>query len=330
MTPLFSWLQENAKRFAIRTFSVDMIGEVLPGYHACTMNLRVGSTWCTGSGEAKSRDVALAKAAGEAVERWLFEREKRRGRSTTTNGFAVHRSAGRARSNAVREIVERDLLLCHVLTGTPFNPLACEDHEELRIFRACLEAHRIELCLGELPSETGLHVIICGAFGHRVRPAFGAVIGLGCHARREEAITKALLECWGGLFSILCGMRHRPMSRSTFVRLRRSPRVEDHYRFALHADGRRAFRRMFRDTPAVTLAVAPTRPAVTTQVWAPLPAPFDTCPLVGVRCTGADLQPLFFGIAPDGAIRRERLERFCEARGLRLGRIRTDCIHPLA
>lgn len=325
------WLQQNAgPGLALRTFSIDAIEDALPGYHECSASLRVGRTWYVGHGQAKTQTAALAKAAGEAIERWLFARVTAGRRGVTSSGFAVHPVAARAESNARRELVERDLFLCHMLTGTPFNPIPArvlEAHDESRRMRAYLDRRGIELRLGELPSETGVSVVICAAFGRRFRPAFGAVVGMGAHARLDRAMTKAVLECWGGLLAVLFQGPQPTLSRAAFRRLP-APNVDDHYHFAMHAEGGRSLRPMFADAMAVTVERRAS-PRFTTRVWSPLPRPFESCPIVGARSTSEELQPLFFGLPSAEKLRMDRLERFCANRGLRLGRLRRGLIHHL-
>jgi ribosomal protein S12 methylthiotransferase accessory factor YcaO len=152
---LLDWLRDEGRRFRARIYDLGVIDDALPGYHDYAVNLTVGRVRYDGRGQARTAALALSKATGEAVERWLVDRCRRRGELETSSGLAVHTTARRARDNARRELIERDLFLCHLLTGTPFNPVPRRELETnaaiVHFERQCASIG-IELRYGALPS----------------------------------------------------------------------------------------------------------------------------------------------------------------------------------
>jgi hypothetical protein len=152
-------------------------------------------------------------------------------------------------------------------------------------------------------------------------------VGFGTHRRIDAACEKATLECWATQFSVRFLRPSRPLSRSAFLR-RRAIDIDDHFRFACHDDARRMLLPFFRASDPVRIARR-VSPRVATRLWERLPPPFESCPLVGARCTSDALQPLFFGVPRADEIHARRLDEFCLNRGLPRRRRRGDCIHVL-
>jgi hypothetical protein len=329
-TPFLNWLGENGRRFGMRSYSVSVIDDVVPGYHDCSVALEVAGRQFAGRGQARSQDVALSKAAGEAIERWLVASSASTSASTS-NGFAVHPFLPAARANARREIVERDLFLCHMLTDTPFLPLPREahrGHRALTAFARHLGRRGIDVKLGRLPSESGLVVVACGAFGAQCDVPFGVALGLGARGSLGGAITKAVLECWMSVMPVLYQGPPRSMSRARFSQ--HSASVDAHHEFAMHTEGAEALDALFAKRAPFTLHRTPHPHPIATTIWRELPAPFDTCPLFGVQATSALLQPLFFGLPSRARVNTARIVQFLEMRGLQQRAPRRDCIHLLS
>ena len=89
--------------------------------HAYLTEIRALGFSESGCGEAQHPIVAIQKSISEAVERCLFRALKgSRYGTPTSNGWAAHFSAERARSSALYELLERDAVLVHSLREIPF------------------------------------------------------------------------------------------------------------------------------------------------------------------------------------------------------------------
>jgi hypothetical protein len=76
------------------------------------------------TGEANTKDLAITKAVAEFIERCvLIEFSKKHHDVKTSNGWAAHTNSESAQENAIRELVERDAVLRHWYTRTPFHVL---------------------------------------------------------------------------------------------------------------------------------------------------------------------------------------------------------------
>lgn len=77
------------------------------------------------TGEADNKELAITKAVAEFIERCvLIEASINQPWIKTSNGWAAHTSEFEAQKNAVRELVERDAVLRHWYTRTPFRVLS--------------------------------------------------------------------------------------------------------------------------------------------------------------------------------------------------------------
>ncbi len=76
------------------------------------------------TGEADQKELAITKAVAEFIERCsLIETSAYQPEIKTSNGWAAHTSEVEAKENAIRELVERDAVLRHWYTRTPFHVL---------------------------------------------------------------------------------------------------------------------------------------------------------------------------------------------------------------
>lgn len=78
----------------------------------------------TGYGEAESKLVALQKSIAEGVERAIFLAfTSSLWKTSNSNGWAAHLSRRSAFSSALDELLERDAVLVHWLTESPFTEI---------------------------------------------------------------------------------------------------------------------------------------------------------------------------------------------------------------
>lgn len=95
--------------------------------HAFNIAGRLNNKPLLVTGEADSVELAVTKAVAEFIERCtLIEYGKVHTEVKTSNGWAAHTNENSAQENAIRELVERDAVLRHWYTRTPFNFISPE------------------------------------------------------------------------------------------------------------------------------------------------------------------------------------------------------------
>lgn len=84
------------------------------------------------TGEADTRELAITKAVAEFVERCaLIDFSNKRSDIKSSNGWAAHTENRSAEANAIRELVERDAVLRHWYSRTPFFEIVDWSHPEM-------------------------------------------------------------------------------------------------------------------------------------------------------------------------------------------------------
>lgn len=78
-------------------------------------------------GESETHDLGFDKAISELIERSALLTYGHKFGSTTSNGWAAHPDQEQARKNAILEIVERDAVLAHWYSKTPFVEVPAEE-----------------------------------------------------------------------------------------------------------------------------------------------------------------------------------------------------------
>jgi hypothetical protein len=73
-----------------------------------------------GFGEGETELLAFQKSIAEAVERAVYRSMKPYHNLISSNGWAAHLTAEKANKSALNELLERDAILTHWLTQTPF------------------------------------------------------------------------------------------------------------------------------------------------------------------------------------------------------------------
>lgn len=76
-----------------------------------------------GYGEGETELLTFQKSIAEAVERVIYKSIKPYYRLNSSNGWAAHLTAKKAKQSALNELLERDATLAHWLTKTPFNEI---------------------------------------------------------------------------------------------------------------------------------------------------------------------------------------------------------------
>jgi hypothetical protein len=175
-----------------------------------------------GRGVGKNRGTAFLKAFSELVERSVCSYHK-----INSNGVAAHYDRSKAIDNARKELIERDAILCHHLTRTPF--LQSSSIAKFDYFKKCLSIQGMELSLGEaISSVEGYRIAVCCISGNE---SFGTFWGYGCDTDVEKAFEHAILESMINVSAYLYGCyKKEEITYDDFVKIL-NPRGIDHQRF---------------------------------------------------------------------------------------------------
>ena len=100
----------------------------LPGYKFAKFSFVtkvIGSNGVVGHGygEAENELLSFQKSIAEAIERAFYLSFKEIYGLTSSNGWAVHLTEKSAKTSAMQELLERDAVLVHWLTNTPFQEI---------------------------------------------------------------------------------------------------------------------------------------------------------------------------------------------------------------
>ena len=161
-----SWGELYYDRLVDFRISINLFGEIV-----------------TGTGIDCNEDMAFLKAFSEAVERSYCKKLNLR-----SHGVSAHWSKEEAINCSKNELIERDIFLCHFLTGTAARRI--QNDEVIRL-NSILSEKSGRLKVYELTMLNGRHVILAvGEKGH-----IGSVIGVAANKKYELAVEKSILEC---------------------------------------------------------------------------------------------------------------------------------------
>ena len=157
------------------------------------------------TGEGHTKEQAVTKAVAELIERSaLIEFADANPAVKTSNGWAAHSDLDIAKLNAIRELVERDSILKHWYSGTPFEVVNTDSlPQTVKSWVAT------ELALSELPQ---LEILISSiGFGPTATAILKNNLGFGVvgHCSREN-----IEESIDGAIEEACRMAHHFLMRS--------------------------------------------------------------------------------------------------------------------
>jgi len=160
-------------------------------YYHFTFEMKFRETFCMGHGCDLSEELALTKAVAEAVERWAFQS---RSSALTTNGFAAHIDPLLAADNSLKELLERDAFLCHMISGAPMIEVSPDSSIYYEAILKMLYASSIELSCALAHTFDEFWCVRVQLSGNS-NDFSGINISLGAsRSSPEEALDKALLE----------------------------------------------------------------------------------------------------------------------------------------
>lgn len=197
-----------------------------------------------GRGTDFSREAAVGKAVSECIERIVCSRYT----DGNTSGWAAHFSEDLARKNALLELIERDLYLCHFLTSTPFGPIEASRHRVPNILSSAMDkleqkGYYCKIGLMGHPLMVWPVAVSFSIFGGQ---DFGVISGQSCADSFEEAAYKAVFEVIrNAAFQLL--NREAPKSLSLAEFLKESAySPASHYRWGLSSEAANVVRALYR------------------------------------------------------------------------------------
>lgn len=188
---LAQWLFDNRNQLQLKTLLATWVKDWIPGFHDIRVQLEVDGKSYTGRGIATDQDQAFLTAGAEAIERAYCD-----SLGIHSNGVALHTSEENAKLNAKMELLERDGILCHFLTKTPFANLEATsriniDFEQIK---NRLKNLGVEIALKKVISSYP-QIVLCIARKTEGENPFSCILGLGSHENINVSITKAITEC---------------------------------------------------------------------------------------------------------------------------------------
>ncbi|NRA63466.1 MAG: YcaO-like family protein [Pseudobacteriovorax sp.] len=146
-----------------------------------------------GRGTDEVKELAIAKAVAESVERSYFFAN--RSNLRTTNGLSVHISKEAAAESSKNELIERHAFLSHYLTGASIFDLRhklSNDFPSFYRFIEDFEQHlNVKYFFGFL-LDSPIKVVIC--YATKLDEEFGVIAGLGSEPCLVDAVQKSLIE----------------------------------------------------------------------------------------------------------------------------------------
>ncbi|PIQ68573.1 MAG: hypothetical protein COV91_03530 [Candidatus Taylorbacteria bacterium CG11_big_fil_rev_8_21_14_0_20_46_11] len=282
---LNNWIVAHSRSLDLQVERLGWVNRWLPEFHDfLVMGKAFGRTF-EGRGTDKNEEYAFYKAFSELIERiYCF------GQKINSNGVAAHIDRVQATANAKKELVERDAILCHYLTKTPFRRLEGvslpKKFEELS---SRLKKYGITLTLGRaLSAVENWHVAICHADGGE---DFGILCGFGCDENLSCAFESAILECMINVVAHLDGNLDLPSLSVNELYKKETAKSLDHKRVHF---AHKFFKLKTCEANFDAFAKIEGLEFEIQTLKGPLPL-FDSIPIHVTRATSRKLQNVYYG-----------------------------------
>jgi hypothetical protein len=296
---IIGWLLSQINTLEIQVERLSYLNDMLPGYFDVVVHAQHEDRKLSGWGFGENEAIALTKAIAEVIERIsLFE-----GKFENSNGIAAHKNFVHAASSAKRELLERDLLLCHFFSKTPFE-IADHSSYGLESVQQWYLKHRVDFSLFRLGPD-GFLALLDGR--KAIRP-FGFKIGVAVKDSLKASAISAAIEASRTGYKIVNSPKIDSISLSEF-RKHNSYSFYDHGRLALDLSYAQQISFLFeaaqQKVPETNFA-----PAVSVQDLDLKHPKLKDCPLKFARATSPDVQQLFLGDFDPQKINLRRLSQF--------------------
>ena len=290
------WIADHAETLKLQVERMHWVDDWFPGYFDFSLSAKVDGQTFTGRGIADDEDTALLKAFSEMVERVYCFYHK-----IGSNGVATHPDGEQAIFNAKKELIERDAVLCHTLTNTPFFPALAYEYHSIADHLA-KRGVSLNLALAH-SSISDLSVVVCTASGAGIP---GQLFGCGCNSDEQSAALKAIFECMINTVAILDGHdKILPLKLSDFTQMQvQGP--DEHKRvhfseklFCLKTESVNSLRPRHLMLDDIS----------THELLSPIPL-FDSIPLSVMRAQSDSLQKMLYGTPKIESVNLNRLTNF--------------------
>lgn len=234
--PLIAWAIKNAKELGLIITQQIWVNRLKLAtdieLHSFSCEVNINGLKVKGFGKDKKQDIAIKKSIIEAIERVLIHEYN----LETSNGVAGHVIFDLAKKNAINELIERDLFLCHFLTKIPYQEISDElIKPELKKIQYFLEKHKIKISLFYL-GEVGCLGLLDGQYADR---SFGYIVSSSYSESIESAIENTVFNLTQSGFYRLNENNdlsdQMPLSIEDFKCIKH-PNFKHHGLLALHQD----------------------------------------------------------------------------------------------
>lgn len=288
---LGNWILCHTHSLDLKIERMNWIQNWFPEHKDFKISFSTSNEVLVGRGIDTDEDTALIKAFSELVERSVCSFY-----GINSNGVAAHFDKGSAVLNAKKELIERDAILCHHLTGKPF--FINEKPVRFDSLKFALFGFGMDLTFGEaISSVDGFHVVVCRISG---RDRFGTFWGFGCDTDLNKAFDHASFECMINVSAYIYGKYGAsPSSRELKKGL-------DHQRFYFSENVSEL--KTVRDfkVPSPILKMDEIE---CVELGADF-SPWVTAPIFIMQANSSLLQTMFYGEADETKINLKRLSLF--------------------
>lgn len=301
---LIPWLLLNAGNLKLKIDQLEWIKDFAPSFSDVRIHITVGQYEDYSFGADHNHDLALVKATAEAIERAVLEEHK----FPTSNGLAAHINVESAKRSAISELVERDAILCHFYSRTPFSPLNISESDR-RYLDSVYKWHKSRNIVPRILKLASDGVLFVADGRNCNVRKFGFVLGAGLKDSMADSIASAAIEASRQVAHLLGGKdAHPAKSLEEFMKVD-SPNFRDHGDVALDLDYASQIEYLFTATQNVITNPLRSDMIKIEMIESKLPELKD-CPLVFARATSAGAQDLFLGMPTSATLNLRRIEEF--------------------
>jgi len=203
----------NAESLKLKVKKLSWGNDYLGGLYDFRIKTNLFGEDSWGVGIDIDEETAFLKAFSESVERGYCKKNKIR-----SHGVSVHWTVEDAKRNSLNELIERDVFLCHYLTGEAAKRV---ENSLIQEVNGILSKRSCRIKVYQLSSVNEHCVFLTiGENG-----ATGNIIGLGAAVDYETALRKSVVEC---LFRLVAESDSKEFGAVEIV-----SNPADHYKFHL-------------------------------------------------------------------------------------------------
>lgn len=243
-----------------------------------------------GIGIDSNEELAFLKAFSESIERSFC---KKLGMSS--NGISAHWDEVDARKNSINELIERDIFLCHYLTGKPgkriSNDLIIKINENISTLSCRIKVY-------ELTTLNDVHVF----FTLGEKGMLGNIIGLGAHTDVCIALKKSIIEC---LFRLLANTQ-APIKIDEEALMK----PIDHFNFHMENTALRETKFIDQSSFSTPITQSKLNLNIEWKTIGDLSQHFENINIKIIQASSKNLQSLFYGKTNLKKINQPRIEDF--------------------